>query len=503
MRTSFVLPLLLMSAAGYGTIALAQSPGTFSVTGRMTTPRVSHTATLLPNGQVLVAGGIREIASRDLNPILATAELYDPSTGAFIATGDMTTPRSLHTATLLPDGKVLIAGGRPELFLNYGPPFSLASAELYDPFTGAFTATGDMIAARNCQGATLLTSGKVLIAGGTAPNAELYDPATGRFSPTGKYSSRPSDINTCQAAVSTSLQDGRVLIVWEQPVLGVPAPGGVAAEIYDPDSGTFTATGTTMALSHHEGLPSATLLMNGKVLVAGGAAENLFRTSAELFDSSTGTFTATGNMTTGHLRHTATLLPDGTVLLAGNYLFESGLAGTEIYGPAAGAFAATGNMITAQRNLHAATLLNNGQVLVTGGVTSPYVPFGFTSSAEIYHPAVVVPAPQLFSVSGDGQGQAAILHAGTARVVTAGDPGVPGEVLEIYGTGLKDGSVIPPQVAIGGRLAEILYFGNAPGFAGLNQVNVRVPSGVAPGSAVPVRLTYLGRASNAVTIGLQ
>jgi uncharacterized protein (TIGR03437 family) len=147
-------------------------------------------------------------------------------------------------------------------------------------------------------------------------------------------------------------------------------------------------------------------------------------------------------------------------------------------------------------------LLKNGQVLVTGGILAD--PYGaVTSDPQIYHPVVLVPAPQLFSVSGDGQGQGAILHGGTARVVTASDPGVPGEVLEIYGTGLKDGSVIPPQIAIGGRLAEILYFGNAPGFPGLNQINVRVPGGIAPAPAIPVRLTYLSRPSNAVTIGVQ
>jgi hypothetical protein len=503
MKISFVLPIVLLGAAGHGAIARAQSPGMFTATGNLTTPRGGHSATLLTTGKVLIAGGIA--AAGQYTATLATAELYDPSTGAFTATGNMTTPRIRHTATLLPDGRVLIAGGSRDVS-NSGPTLILASAELYDPSTGVFTAIGDMIAPHECHGATLLNNGKVLITGaydsikGGVANAELYDPATGRFSLTGKYSS-PSDTNTCQAFVSALLQDGRVLIVWEGPALEAPAGSGTAAELYDPVSGTFTATGTSALVSYY-GLPTATLLMNGKILVAGGATQPLFRTDAELYDSSTGTFTATGNMVTGHLGHKTTLLPDGTVLLAGSSLFAGGPAIAETYGPATGTFAATGTWSPVQRSGQTATLLKNGQVLLTGGSLAD--PYGaVTSDAQIYQPVVLVPAPQLLSVSGDGQGQGAILHAGTARVVTASDPGVPGEVLEIYGTGLKDGSVIPPQVAIGGRLAEILYFGNAPGFPGLNQVNIRVPSGVAPGAGVPVRLTYIGRPSNAVTIGVQ
>jgi uncharacterized protein (TIGR03437 family) len=123
--------------------------------------------------------------------------------------------------------------------------------------------------------------------------------------------------------------------------------------------------------------------------------------------------------------------------------------------------------------------------------------------AELYTPAMLVPAPALFSLGGDGRGQGAIWHATTGEIASASSPSVAGEVLSMYTTSLADRGVIPPQVAIGGRLAEVLYYGSAPGYPGYYQVNFRVPNGVAPGPAVPVRLTYLGRPSNAVTIGVR
>ena len=184
---SLVLPLLVLGVAGHASIAMAQSPGAFTPTGDMITRRYLHTATLLNDGRVMIVGG-QTIQGTDFKN-LSSAELYDPLTGSFSATGSMSTPRRWHTATLLADGRVLIVGGIS------GPTNRdrQASAEIYDPATGEFSSTGQMSIARVFHTATRLADGRVLIAGeyqdqgspSVIASAEIYDPDTGTFLATG------------------------------------------------------------------------------------------------------------------------------------------------------------------------------------------------------------------------------------------------------------------------------------------------------------------------------
>lgn len=311
-----------------------------------------HSATLLYNGKVLIAGG-----SGEMERSVSNATLYDPSTGNFTATGKMTTKRQRHTATLLPNGKVLITGG------ENGISGSLNSAELYDPSTGIFTATGSMTTARRNHTATLLSNGKVLITGGInlQSSAELYDPSTGVFTDTGSMAT------TREKHTATLLSNGKVLIAGGYNGFMVKLS---SAELYDPSTGIFTSTGG-MSTARYE--YTATPLPNGKVLVAGGMSAGVLN-SAELYDPSTGIFTSTGSMTTSRWSHTATLLPNGKVLFTGG----GALSSAELYDPSTGIFTATGSMTTT-RVYHTATLLPNGKVLIAGGIS-----VGVLNSADLY-----------------------------------------------------------------------------------------------------------------------
>ena len=181
----------------------------------------------------------------------------------------------------------------------------------------------------------------------------------------------------------------------------------------------------------------------------------------------------------------------------------AGSDSAELYDPSAGVFLATGKM-AARRETHTATLLNDGRVLIAGGVFWEIGIFPETLlSAELYTPDVLVPAPALVSLTGDGHGQGAIFHSGTSYVAAPADPAAAGEQVDIHCTGLSNESLIPPQVAIGGRIAEVVSFDKAPGLSSVSRVTVRVPSGIPSGPAVPVRLTYIGRPSNEVTIAVQ
>ncbi len=340
----------------------------------------------------------------------------------------------------------------------------------------------------------LLADGRVLIAhnrtGPSPAPAEIYDPATRRFLATGNQL-----VIWSGNQKATLLADGKVLLV----------VCCTAEQLYDPDSGLFSWTGATRDIQA-DGF-AATLLMNGKVLLTGGYAEDgalghpgTF--GAELYDPSIGAFAGTGQMTTGRFGHTATLLGDGSVVIAGSQqqvFNNAAIASAELYDPAAGTFSGTGDM-TAPRFVHTATLLADGAVLIAGGrgLTDEVL-----ASADLYIPTVMVHAPVLYSLTGDGSGQGAVWHAATGQIASAGNPVIAGEALSMYTANLRAGGVIPPQVAVGGRIADVLYFGDAPGYPAYNQVNFRLPDNVASGPPVALRLTYLGRPSNDVTIGVR
>jgi N-acetylneuraminic acid mutarotase len=245
--------------------------GTWSFTGNLNVARADHTATLLPNGKVLVAGG-----GNNGSPLQST-ELYDPATGTWSITGDLNLARLWgHTQTLLPNGKVLVTGGTQGDFSFQ----NLSSSELYDPNTGTWSITGSLNVARFDLTATLLPNGNLLVTGGESQDgsinnsAELYNPTTETWSYTGSLSTGR------YGHTATLLPDGKVLVAgghdWNTNTYLD------SADVYDPAAGNWSVTAklNVMRLRH-----TAVLLQSGKVLVVGGFNRASRLLSAELFDS--------------------------------------------------------------------------------------------------------------------------------------------------------------------------------------------------------------------------
>jgi hypothetical protein len=384
--------------------------GTFSpTTGNLTTPYTGAAAILLNTGKVLIAGG-----SSDGATLNSFAELYDPATSLFTQSGAMVSPRSSFTATLLQNGNVLIAGGA-------AGATELPGAEIYNPSTGAFASTGSLNIPRQFHTASLLLNGKVLIAGGnsTTNSAELYDPGSGTFSLTGNLG------ETRWSPTATALPNGTVLIAggYFMQVLS-------SIETYDPSAGVFTSQSVFMTVPRTG--HATTQLADGRLLLTGGEDATLrVNSSAEIYDPSTEKFSPTGSLIQGRHGHTATLLGDGTVLVVGGYSDTAGpnngtsvVPIAEIYSPVTETFRQASSNPNVARAYHTATLLPNGKVLIAGGQIPGQQD---TSTAELYDPVA-----ETFTLAGNMSGPrynhtATLLNDGRVLIADgitqAGSPG--------------------------------------------------------------------------------
>ncbi|MEO7362316.1 MAG: kelch repeat-containing protein [Gemmatimonadaceae bacterium] len=342
--------------------------GTMVSGANMSVPRAAHTATTLKDGRVLVAGGFIDKAS-----VASGAQLFNPATERYGATGHMRNLRHSHSATLLANGKVLIVGG-------YGEGnATTASAELFDPATNAFTATGSLHTPRAGHVAVLLNTGKVLITGGVGTNwtflasGELYDPVTGTFSATG-------DMTVAREShAAIRLNDGRVLVAGGHRGRRADITLFASAEVYDASTEKFRRVGDMQVRRHKH---DAVLLRDGRVMITGGSDERDDRgvyNTTEFFDAKSETFTAGPAMQHGRYKHIGTMLqlPTGAVLLAG------GAPQAETYDAGTNTFVTVGGDVRMAGQFSAAAMLSDGRVLITGGYGNGTGP---RASSWLYRP---------------------------------------------------------------------------------------------------------------------
>jgi N-acetylneuraminic acid mutarotase len=371
---------------------------TWTEVAPMSIGRILHSALLMPSGKVLVVGGA---ASGNIS--IATTELYDPAADSWTSVAPLSTARYVHSATLLPNGKVLVAGG-------YDGANILYSTEVYDPADGelgSWSYASNLNNNRYEHSAVLLANGKVLVSGGyngeAMPTSELFDPSQAGMAG-GSSMSTPRHYHT-----ATLLGSGKVLAVG-----GGKGSAPATAELYDPQLAIWTyAAPPNFSHCYH----TATLLTGGKVLIAGGTTTDgadTFVKTGELYSPRENSWMVVGSLNDARYHHTATLLANGRVLVTGGVAEDAyPIASAEIFDPGSGAWTYAAAMGTVRVD-HTATLLPDGRVLVVGGSSAS----GYLSSAEVYDPQTDTWSPAA------SLGATRIFHTATllpdGRVLVAG-----------------------------------------------------------------------------------
>ncbi len=319
----------------------------WAATGNMTSPREEHGSALLANGKVLAGAGYGAGSAA-----LATAELYDPSTGTWAATGSLANARGLPGVATLASGKVLFVGG-----ISSG---STTAVEAYDPTTGTWGAAGNLSVARFGHSTTLLSSGKVLAAGGFGQSgSDLYNPATN------SWTAGPALTSVRAYHTATPIAGAKVVLAAGYVFQGMGITVLQTSELYNEATNAFTA-GPNLVTARY--FHAAASLPNGKVLVAGGNnASFVAQTAAELYDPTANAWTATAAMTVARGGFPLVPLPSGDVLAPGGYVTSGGIASVDLYDVGLGTWSAVPNMLTPRGYFTAQLLADDKSVLVAGG----------------------------------------------------------------------------------------------------------------------------------------
>ncbi|WP_426105393.1 pre-peptidase C-terminal domain-containing protein [Massilia sp. TSP1-1-2] len=361
------------------------------LTAPMSVGRFSHTASPLPDGRILISGGT--LSTSNAGSMTNRAEIYDPLTGAFTPTAPMNVARTAHASALLPDGRIIVIGGTGQVnFANV----SLASTEIYDAASATWTMGPTLGVARSAAKAVTLSDGKIVVISstGNTTSSEVYDPLTGAFMPGGSLAIPRNNFE------AVALADNRILVVG-----GYLLAGGMAlnAELRDPVTGVWTVA-APLAFGRY--MASATKLLDGRVLVAGGCGNSPQPVVAELFDPATGTFTATGSLGMARYGHTAQLLVNGNVALFGGTAADNiSHDVVEDYNVATGQWRYADHL-TEQLKNHTVSLLGNGKVLLTGGYTGPTAAAQlFNENCAMFNTALSVPG---ITFTGEGGSSATL-----------------------------------------------------------------------------------------------